>query len=79
MHRTTLTLVVIATIPGGSSSYAQQRPLTDAEKKIITSTYESRLKDPLSTQYRLPNLIRPKLTRPTTVFKSTPRTLTVAM
>lgn len=44
MLRTTLELVVLTTFPVGTSS-AQQRQLTDAEKKIITSTYGSRLKD----------------------------------
>jgi hypothetical protein len=57
MLRITLTLVVAAIMPVGTS-YAQQRPLTDAEKKIITSTYGERLKDPPSAQYRWPNLMK---------------------
>ncbi|BAC46134.1 bll0869 [Bradyrhizobium diazoefficiens USDA 110] len=68
MLRTTLALVVIATIPG-RTSYAQQRPLTDAEKKIITSTYGSRLKDPLSAQYRWPNLIKAQADAPDYCFQ----------
>ncbi|MET4200745.1 hypothetical protein [Bradyrhizobium sp. LA6.12] len=68
MLRTTLTLVVLATISVGTS-YAQQRPLTDAEKKIITSTYGSRLKDPLSAQYRWPNLIKAQADAPDYCFQ----------
>lgn len=68
MLRTTLALVVIATIPG-RTSYAPQRPLTDAEKKIITSTYGSRLKDPLSAQYRWPNLIKAQADAPDYCFQ----------
>src|SRR4051794_29261211 len=68
MLRTTLTLVVLATIPSGTS-YAQQRPLTDAEKKIIASTYESRLKDPQSAQYRWPNLIKARADAPDYCFQ----------
>lgn len=68
MLRTTLSLVVIATIPGGSS-YAQQRPLTVAEKRIITSAYESRLKDPPSAQYRWPNLIKAQADAPDYCFQ----------
>ncbi|WP_448035161.1 hypothetical protein [Bradyrhizobium liaoningense] len=68
MLRTTLTLVVLATIPGGSS-YAQQRRLTDVEKRVITSAYESRLKDPLSAQYRWPNLIKTQADAPDYCFQ----------
>lgn len=68
MLRTTLTIVVLATIPVGTS-YAQQRPLTDAEKKIITSTYGSRLKDPLSAQYRWSNLIKGQADAPDYCFQ----------
>lgn len=68
MPRTIFALVVIATIPGGTS-YAQQRQLTDAEKKVITSTYESRLKDPLSAQYRGPSLIKAHADAPDYCFQ----------
>ncbi|GMO20737.1 hypothetical protein [Bradyrhizobium ottawaense] len=68
MLRTTIALVVIATIPAGTSS-AQQRPLTDAEKKIITSTYGSRLRDPQSAQYRWPNLIKAQADAPDYCFQ----------
>jgi len=68
MLRTTLALVVLTTFPVGTSS-AQQRQLTDAEKKIITSTYGSRLKDPLSAQYRWPNLTKPQADAPDYCFQ----------
>src|SRR4051794_21470271 len=68
MLRTTLTLVVLTTIPVGTS-YAQQRSLTDAEKKIITSAYGTRLKDPLSAQYRWPNLIKAHADAPDYCFQ----------
>ncbi|MBR0958377.1 hypothetical protein [Bradyrhizobium japonicum] len=68
MLRTTLALVVLTTFAVGTSS-AQQRQLTDAEKKIITSTYGSRLKDPLSAQYRWPNLIKARADAPDYCFQ----------
>ncbi|MBR1129491.1 hypothetical protein [Bradyrhizobium iriomotense] len=68
MLRTALTLVVLAIIPL-DTSYAQQRSLTEAEKKIIMSTYESRLKDPLSAQYRWPNLIKAQANEPDYCFQ----------
>ncbi|MCK1520926.1 hypothetical protein IVB13_11815 [Bradyrhizobium sp. 17] len=68
MLRTTLALVVLATIPV-DTSFAQQRSLTDAEKRIITNTYGSRLKDPLSAQYRWPNLIKAQAEAPDYCFQ----------
>jgi len=47
----------VATATAGPS-YAQDRPLTDIEKKIVASTYAERLRDPLSAQFRWHNLIR---------------------
>ncbi|QOZ55876.1 hypothetical protein [Bradyrhizobium sp. CCBAU 53338] len=68
MLKTTLTLVVLATTPIGTSS-VQQRPLTDAEKKIIANTYGNRLKDPQSAQYRWPNLIKAQAEGPDYCFQ----------
>jgi len=40
-----------------SPCFAQTRPLTAAEKKIVTSSYGRNLKDPGAAQYRLPSLV----------------------
>lgn len=68
MLRTKFVFVALATISIGSS-FAQQRSLTDAEKKIIMSTYGSRLKDPLSAQYRWPDLIKAQADTPDYCFQ----------
>jgi hypothetical protein len=53
------TAIVLALVGAGSitTGHAETRPLTDAEKKIITSAHGSDLKDPQSAQYRWADLI----------------------
>ena len=63
MLRISLVLVV-AGFTNIGTGYASDRSLTEAEKKIITGKYGQRLKDPLSAQYRLPNLIKSTSSKP---------------
>jgi hypothetical protein len=63
MLRISLVLVV-AGFANFGSAYASDRPLTDAEKKIVAGGYGERLKDPLSAQYRWPNLIKSTSSKP---------------
>ena|SRR5258705_1484062 len=56
MIRVKVVLVAVAIAIAGPS-YAQDRPLTDIEKKVVAGTYGERLKDQLSAQFRWHNLI----------------------
>ncbi|AUC99371.1 hypothetical protein CWS35_04820 [Bradyrhizobium sp. SK17] len=56
MLKTTMLLAFLGAVSTGDC-HAETRPLTDAEKKIIASTYGSDLKDPQSAQYQWPNLV----------------------
>jgi hypothetical protein len=51
-------VLVAAEISTAGLSFAQDRPLTDDEKKIVASTYQERLQDPLSAQFRWHNFVK---------------------
>ncbi|WP_375786301.1 hypothetical protein ACE10Z_01085 [Bradyrhizobium sp. Pha-3] len=53
------TAILLAFIGTGSVEvcHAETRPLNDAERKIISGSYGADLKDPVSAQYRWPDLI----------------------
>lgn len=55
MLKTTVAVAIAAIVTVSSQSEA--RPLTDVEKRIITSTYGASLKDPSSAQYRWAPLV----------------------
>ena len=67
MLRLSLVLVVVGFTNVGAG-YASDRPLTDAEKKIIADAYGKRLKDPASAQYRWHRLIDSKTSTPNRLF-----------